>query len=372
MIYFDCPRGVSGDMLLGALLDMEDGSRKLEKELLEAGLEGIKIKVEDKVVDGVKGAAAEITAPGKSLSTYREVREFSGTIKVDDDIKRAVEKTYALIFKAEAAVHNTTPEKVHLHELASSDTFIQILSYHILTDGQVIYSSALPVGTGTVKTAHGELPLPAPAAAEILKGIPVRVTSSREELTTPTAAAILKSSARFSGVENLIIEKTGVGMGARNFMRVFKADEPSGGGRGIYQAEVNIDDMTGEDVAFLVEKLSSFSREVYSTPVFMKKGRPGNVVTALVEEKMMGAFRDCLFLHSSTAGFRYFKVFRDVLKREIIKFKSSCGEVAIKVTSYNGRQKIKPEYDDLKKISKEKGIPISELRRDIIREYYNE
>lgn len=372
MIYFDCPRGASGDMLIGALLDMEGGSRKLEKELHRAGLAGLQIKIKGKVIDGVSGTAVKFTAAGSSLSTYGEFKEFLRKIKVDEDIKKKVEETYALIFKAEAAVHNTSLEKVHLHELSSFSTFIQILAFYILTAGQQLYSSALPVGTGVVKTAHGELPLPAPATAEILKGLPVRVTSSREELTTPTASAILKSSAVFSPVPDFIIKKTGYGCGARNFLRVFKADSVAGGGKDIYQIEVNIDDMTGEDISFLIEKLSDFSREVYSVPALMKKGRPGNVVTALVEEKNFSDFRESLFSNSSTAGFRYFKVCRDVLKREILKFKSSYGGINMKVSEYNDKQKIKPEYDDLKKISEKTGLPLNELRRNILMEYNNE
>jgi uncharacterized protein (DUF111 family) len=229
----------------------------------------------------------------------------------------------------------------------------------------------LPVGSGTAPTAHGPVPLPAPATAEILKYIPVSFTGIGEELTTPTGAALLKNSAKFSAPD-LVIKKTGYGIGQRNFLRVFKADKIYSGALDILRAEVNIDDMTGEDTANLMARLREFSREVYCVPAFMKKGRPGTVITALVEENKLESFRDSLFLNSTAVGFRYFKVARDVLKREIINFKSSYGKVRIKISGYKDKKNIKPEYDDIAKISKETGLPVSNLRKNIIKEYINE
>ncbi|MFC2061458.1 nickel pincer cofactor biosynthesis protein LarC [Elusimicrobiota bacterium] len=373
MICFDCYQGASGDMLVGALLNLDNNPAVLKNKLKKLNIKGIKIKMETVKSSSVSATRVKFSVPGMNrISSMKQLDKFLAAADISKDITNKIKKTYLIIFQAESNIHNKPADKVHLHELSSLETLIEIASFFILAGKEDIYCRKLPLGSGTLKTAHGQIPVPAPATLEILKNVPVELTENKYEMVTPTAAALLKASAKFK-IPEISVKKTGYGAGKRSLLRVFKTEAVRQNEETLIQIEVNIDDMTPEDISSLAGKLLSKSKEVYITPVLMKKGRPGQLLTVLCERKKLQKIKEIIFKDSTSAGLRYWEIKRDTLPRKSVEFKSSLGRCRIKETEFpDGSIKIKPEYDDLKKISAKTDMPVYTIREKIKREYNDE
>lgn len=373
MIYFDCFQGASGDMLAGALLDLERDTASYKEELKKFNVKGVRAEISKAVSGSLSGTKVKfISNEGHSHRGINEIKLLIKKSALSEKIKKKILETYKLIFQAESEIHNKPVSRIKLHELSSLETLFEIASFFILLKNETVYSRMLILGSGIKKVAHGIIPVPAPATVMILKDLPVKLENRGMEMVTPTAAALLKVSADFS-FPDMYIEKIGYGIGKRSMLRVFKGKQINTGGKDLIQIEVNIDDMTPEDISALAGGLLKISMEVYTVPAVMKKGRPGFVITVLCEENKFNDIKDKIFNESTTAGLRFWQVKRVCLPRTNIKFKSSFGTCGIKKLELTGgSQKIKPEYDDLVKLSKKTGLSISDLRDKIIKEYKDE
>ena len=297
-------------------------------------------------------------------------------INVNEKVKKDILDVYRLIGEAEAKVHDSDIEHIHFHEVGTMDAIADVTAVSYLIDKlgvDKIIASPVHVGKGTVKCAHGILPVPAPATAEILKGIPIYSKEIIDgELCTPTGAALLKHFvSEFKEMPVMTVEKMGYGMGKKDFaiancVRAIlgeTADQKKGIVR---ELDFNVDDMTGEQIGYLTDTLlSEGAFEVFVTPVYMKKNRPGNLITVLCSAENEEKIVSCIFENSSTIGIRESVKDRFILERKIEEVDTAYGPVRKKSVSGYGVSRFKYEYDDLSKIAKENGLSINEVLRKI-------
>jgi uncharacterized protein (TIGR00299 family) protein len=438
--YFDCFSGISGDMCLGALVDAGVPLEKLERELKKIPVKGYKLHAEkvkragliatkvyvieraeskeqraesnnpprpplEKVgIDSQRGGKGgfEQTAKGKGQRA-RRWKEIETIIKesslLSKEIKQKGLTIFKCLFEAEAKVHGGNPDDIHSHELGDVDCFVDVFGTIIGLDilgVEKVYSSPVNLGGGAVKTRHGILPVPAPATAEILQGVPIYSTDIKFELTTPTGAAILKVlSSGFENIPLVNIEKTGFGAGSKNFkdrpnvLRLFIGemceDEgypspihlPQGEvargrvklsmGQPITVIETNIDDMNPQIYEYVMEKLlKKGALDVFLTQVMMKKGRPGIKLTVICKEANVEGLIRIMLKETTTIGLRFYEVNRVVLQRETKLVDTEFGKVRVKFSKLEGEiLKAIPEYEDCKRIAKKLNIPLLEIMRRI-------
>jgi hypothetical protein len=412
--YFDCFSGISGDMCLGALVDAGVPLKKLLTELKKIPVKGYEIHVKKVKRAGV--AATKVDVIQKARSTppqaeqrakskeqgarrWKDVKRIIHNSSLSNEIKEKGLKIFERLFKAEAKVHGEAFDSVHLHELGAIDCLIDVFGTIIgldLLEVEKVYSSPLNLGGGSIKTAHGILPVPAPASAEILKGVPVYSTDINFELTTPTGAALVSElSTEFGNIPLMNIEHTGFGAGNMDFkdrpnvLRLFIGemyeDEgypspiplPQGEGvRGrvkismgqiITVIEANIDDMNPQVYEYVMEKLfKKGALDVFLTQVLMKKGRPGVKLTVLCKEADSEELIKIIMKETTTIGLRFYDVKRRVLQREIKIVDTEFGKVRVKLSKFGDEiLKATPEYDDCKRIAKKLNIPLIEVMRRI-------
>lgn len=384
--YFDCFCGISGDMVLGALVDFG-----VELDYIREGLEGLslgsyEIKAYKTKKGNITGTKVDVVLNQRDNTrrNLSDIEEIIGSSSLKSRVKEKSLDIFRRIAEAEAKVHDTDIQKVHFHDVGAIDSLIDIIGSLIGIDSlnlDRIISSPLNVGRGMVKTGHGNLPVPAPATLELLKGIPLYSSSIEHELTTPTGAAIISSLAKeFGSISS--IEPDGIGYGAGsadfdhtpNLLRLIvgktkeRWDEDT-----INLFETNIDDMNPELYDHIIEKFfESGALDVFLTPIIMKKGRPGTKITVLSEEKDIFKIQRVFFYETSTFGVRSFKVKRNKLMRDMMKIQTEFGDIRVKVGRENNKiLHISPEYEDCKRIAREKNIPLKELFQkamDIARE----
>jgi uncharacterized protein (TIGR00299 family) protein len=297
---------------------------------------------------------------------------------LDDGVKSAVLEVLGCLASAEAHVHGRKRSHIHFHELGDFDTILDLVgTVSGLTHLGVekVYSSFIPLGRGVIDSDHGKLAGPAPATAEILKGVPVRITDRSSELTTPTGAALVKILASgFTENINMKVEKIGYGAGTRigkdlpNLLRVFLGSEgQSDADKRVYVIEANIDDMDPQVYTYLFEKLLAEKvLDMYVTAVQMKKGRPGTLLTVITDESRLDHIADLILSETTTIGFRYWEVRRRISSRKIYKARTSLGEVRVKEVDVPGsgvRRKI--EYEDLARLAKKTGKNLVDLQRKL-------
>jgi uncharacterized protein (TIGR00299 family) protein len=334
-IFFDGFSGISGDMVVGALLDAGLPAELLSLELAKLSVKNFSLS-NRKVMKGNLSATQFEVMPGHE-HVHRHLHHIEKIIE-DSELARAVKTQAIQIFhrlaEAEAKVHGTTPEKIHFHEVGAIDSIVDIVSacvgFHFFGIERY-YCSALNVGQGTIQCAHGLLPVPAPATAELLKGIPIYSNHLEGELVTPTGAAIVSSVCHvFGGVPSLRLEKTGFGAGSKDFkgsanvLRIM-VGESIGMDSGITSSqpeitvvvlEANIDDMNPQIYGHLHEKLFELGvLDVFTSPVQMKKNRPGTLVSVVVPPLLRQAAAELLFRETTTIGLRFYEAGRMILER---------------------------------------------------------
>lgn len=383
ILYFDCFAGISGDMTIGALLDLGVDQTEFLRQLGSLKVEGYQIDITKKQVNGIASTDFDVIVPeshhkGKHHHPHRKLSDIEKIIDqgdIPDDAKHLSRKIFQRIAQSEARVHNVAVDEIHFHEVGAIDSIVDIVGaaicLHLLKPDR-IYSSPLHVGSGTVKCAHGTLPVPAPATADILEGVPVYSTGLIGELVTPTGAGIIKTIAdEFIPLPAMTARKTGYGCGKKRFeipntLRVFLGDEISADDTRtdtLVLLETNIDDLNPEVYSYLVPLLmEAGALDVYLTPIIMKKGRPGNIVSVLCDPGQEAEFEDRLFRETSTLGIRKYTVSRKCLKRESLSVNLPSGTVKVKAAYRNGELlKLAPEYEDCRKIAESRGIPIREI-----------
>ena len=375
VLYFDCGCGISGDMFVGALLDVGADFGGVEAGLASLGLKGYVIRAEEVRRKGIRGMHFRVLQeegvkqPHRHLAHIREIIERG---KLPEDVKAASLGTFQRIAEAEAAVHGTSVEKVHFHEVGAVDSIVDVvgayLALHSLGVDRV-ESSPLNVGGGTVQCAHGVLPVPAPATAELLRGVPSYGGEVQVELVTPTGAALITSvAAGFGAMPMLRVERVGYGAGTReladrpNLLRVLMGEgEPaSGGGCSVRVIETNVDDMSAELLAPLVGNLiAAGARDAFLTQVMGKKGRPGYLVTVLCDEEKVSELVGVLMDNSTTFGVRMRREERVCLAREWRKVETPWGDVRIKLGGQEGEvTRRAPEFEDCRAVAEAAGVAV--------------
>jgi uncharacterized protein (TIGR00299 family) protein len=377
--YFDCFSGISGDMVLGALVDAGADLRVIESELSKLGLEGWSISAERVKRGQISGTRVKVeTSEGhhhRGLSVILDRIEKAQLAPRAADRARRV---FTRLAEAEAKVHQMPVEQVHFHEVGAVDSIVDIVGAAIgfeLLGIDAFACSPLDVGSGQVRTAHGLLPVPAPATAELLKGAPVYTSGIVKELVTPTGAAIATTlSTRYSEIPRMTLSAIGYGAGSSdlaekaNVLRIVIGEvvvtEPGEHWDApVTVIETNVDDMSPQIYGYFAERvLAAGALDVFSAPVQMKKNRPGLLITILAEAGNVTRLIDLLFRETTTIGVRMHEVRRKTLDREFVPVMTAFGEVTMKVSRMNGTVlNAAPEYEDCQRIAAEKGIPLKQV-----------
>lgn len=365
--YFDAFSGISGDMTVGALLDAGADWPALQAALASLHL-GATCRVEKTKRKGI--AASKFTVEHEEQKKHRHLPHIEKIISAGELSAKARENALAVfrrLGEAEAKTHDVPVEKVHFHEVGAVDSICDIAGACVALDSlgvEKIYCSRINVGSGTVDTEHGTLPVPAPATAELLKDRPIYSAGPQTELTTPTGAALITTLASGFGVlPSVRTLAQGFGAGDKDFsmqanvLRVLVGEETQAvEATSVTILEANIDDSTPQVLGYAMERLfAAGALDVTLTPVFMKKNRPGTLISAIAAPEMAEDLAAVLFAETSTLGLRMIAVERRVLAREIAEVETSFGKIRVK---YNDRGGFAPEYEDCRRLAAEKGVPL--------------
>ncbi len=381
--YFDCFSGASGDMILGAMLDAGLALEQLQQELAKLGLSHYDIGKSAVVKNGISGSQALVHVEEdhhhhhhRHLADITEIIEKSTLAQT---VKRDSIRIFTRLAEAEAKVHNTTKDSIHFHEVGAMDAIIDVvggvIGLHALGIDAIV-CSPLHVGCGTVECAHGTLPVPAPATAELVRGRPVYSSGVQGELLTPTGAAILTTLADdFGPLPPMTVERIGHGAGSAdrsiaNMLRVFIGSAPQPGKAFALEQtatiETTIDDMNPQVYDYLIEKvLQMGALDIFCTTVQMKKNRRGTLVTILCRPEMVTLFSEFLFRETTTIGLRWRLDNRFTLQRDFVTVETRYGAIACK-TATHGEEliNIKPEYEDCKRVALEQQVPLKTVLED--------
>ena len=377
--YFDCFSGISGDMVLGALVDAGADFRAIESELRKLGLDGWQISAEK--VKRQALFATRVKIETQETHHHRGLPLILQRIESGGLPPRAAERAariFTRLAEAEAKVHQIPVEQVHFHEVGATDSILDIVGAAIgfeLLGIDEFSCSGFDVGAGQVKTAHGVLPVPAPATVELLRGAPVHSSGIPRELVTPTGAAIATTlAANFAEIPPMNLRAIGYGAGSADFGEkpnvlrlLIGTSEISEPGEHwdapITVIETNLDDMSPQIYGYFAEKaLAAGALDVFAAPVQMKKNRPGLLVTLLSERENVARIIDLIFRETTTIGVRTHEVRRKTLDRELVPVSTPFGEVRVKISRMNGTiLNATPEYDDCQRIAAERGIPLKQV-----------
>lgn len=424
-LYFDCSMGAAGDMIMASLFELLNDNEK--KEFLEKmnnlGLPGVHIHAEKKVSCGITGTHMDVHVHGHSehehqychdhgceshhehthehnhehnhennhehhheYSNLQSIYNMISTLDLPENVKRDAGAVYRIIAEAEAKVHGGLPENIHFHEVGTLDAVADVTGCCTLIDMLGIDSiivSPVNVGGGVVHCAHGILPVPAPATALILEGVPIYSGTIQSELCTPTGAALLKYFAdEFGPMPQMTIEKTGYGMGTKDFeraniIRVFLEENENckeksyeniichDAGEEVTEVCANIDDMTGEEIGFAMDAIfRAGAKDVYAEPIIMKKSRPAVKLCAICSEDKLDSVIESFLRHTSTIGVRYCRYERKVMERKTVSRSTRWGSVDVKVSTYGDISKSKIEFDSISKIAEENDIALRDIKID--------
>jgi len=386
--YFDCFSGISGDMTLGAFLDLGVPVEWLKDQLGRLPLAGFDICVDTVFRNGITAKSVRVQVEDDTTSRdHAQIRSLIINSPLSSNIKQMSRDIFERIAQAEAVIHGCTVDQVHFHEVGGIDAIVDIVGTALCMDYlgiKTVIASHIPLGKGFVSCDHGTLPVPAPATLGILKGVPVYGTKIPHELVTPTGAAILVTLAGSYGeLPEMIIEKTGYGAGKRdiesipNLLRIVMGTGlwgDTGQTSALHKdtvvvLETCIDDMNPEVFGFLMDRLfEQGALDVYWIPVFMKKNRPGTLVQVLCRRNLKEVLMDCILSETSTLGIRYYNAKRCMLTRETVIMKTAYGEIQVKrITEPGGSVRIVPEYEVCKNIALENKLPIRRVYDTIIR-----
>ncbi|MCX7822439.1 MAG: nickel pincer cofactor biosynthesis protein LarC [Syntrophobacterales bacterium] len=379
-IYCDCFSGISGDMFLGALLDLGASLESINSALKSLLKDSVEVVSRKERRGNLWGTRAIVNVKEKpSPHVHRNLKEIINLLEGSKLPEWVITKSadiFRLIAEAEGIIHNMPPEEIHFHEVGALDSIADIVGSTVGMFNLGVYelqSSPLPLGRGTIETLHGLLPLPAPATLEILKGVPVYGVEASRELVTPTGAAILKTFAKgFGSIPTCKIEKIGYGVGSHpqshppNMLRLIVASKISEDvTEELLVIEANIDDMPQEFYEHAMERLfASGALDVWMTPIVMKKSRPAITISVLCPPTLKEVMENILFLETTTAGIRSSKVSRRSLNRREDLLKTPWGVLKIKILEKpDGSKHIMPEYESCREISKLYGVPLPEIYR---------
>ncbi|MFT4577608.1 MAG: hypothetical protein ACI9UO_000421 [Nitrospinales bacterium] len=382
--YFDCYSGISGDMILGALVDLGVNINDIRKALKNIDLKGYKLQAKKIQRNGL--ASTQITVaiekpkpqhshPHRSFTNIRKLIEQSG---LPSKVKNNSIEIFKRIAQVEAQIHNTTIEKIHFHEVGGIDSIVDIVGGVWAIESlklDKVFSSPLNVGEGFIDCAHGRLPVPAPATLKLLKGIPIFSTGVKTELTTPTGAAVIGFYAeKFQSMPAMTISGDGYGAGSHiipsipNLLRVVVGEMPLKEPDSLVMIETNIDDMNPEIFDAVMESLfNAGALDVYFSSIIMKKNRPATKISVIAEKQEREILSKILLRETTSFGVRFYEVGRLTLEREIQKLKTSYGVIKIKVGILDGETvQASPEFEDCRNAARKKKIPVKKVYDDVL------
>lgn len=374
--YLDCFSGISGDMFLGALLDIGLPFEELKKAIGSLPFQGYSIDYKKEMKNGLSATGFLVSVHGHH-HVHRNLTDIENIInagKLSDPVKQRSMRIFRSIAEVEGCIHGHPPEEVHFHEVGAVDSIIDIVGAVFGVDylGITAFNSShIPLGSGFIKSGHGTIPVPAPATLALLKNIPVYSSGLEYELVTPTGAALIKEFVTsFEGLPPMVVGKIGYGAGTRdlpdrpNLLRIVTGqDAKESGTDTVAVLEANIDDTNPEWLGFLMERLfKEGALDVIFTPVYMKKNRPGIQVEVIGHPETKDQLIEILFRESTTIGIRYRYSQRKILKREETEVDSPWGSIRVKkIIGPDGSFFIQPEYEACKAIAQEHGIPLKDI-----------
>lgn len=397
-LYLECNMGAAGDMLMAALLELHPNQEDFLERINKAGLCGVTITAQKTEKCGILGTHMKVDIAGQeeacesvhghehrhnhehdhgSRHAHRGMQDILAIVEgleLPEEIKTDIKNIYQLIARAESGVHGKDVTEIHFHEVGMMDAIADItgcvMLMHELGIEKVI-TSPVNVGFGFVHCAHGILPVPAPATALLLEGIPCCAGQIEGELCTPTGAAVLKYfTDEFAKMPQMAIQKIGYGMGKKDFaaancIRAMLGETEENENQ-ITELCCNLDDMTPEEIGFASELfLKNGALDVYTTAIGMKKGRPGILLTVMCRMEDKGKMAGLLFKHTTTIGIRETVHNRMILERREYEKQTEAGNIRMKECEGFGIKKVKPEYEDLKKIAEETGMSLQEIKEKI-------
>ena len=398
ILYLDCSMGAAGDMLMAALYELLDDKQAFLDMMRSLGLPGIEISAEPVVKCGITGTHMKVLVHGSEEldalhdhlhehahehshdhehhhhTDLHEIEHLLSHLDLPQTVQDDALAVYRRIAEAESKVHGTTVDQIHFHEVGTLDALADVvgvcLLMHLLAPEKV-YASSVHVGSGQVRCAHGILPVPAPATALLLSGVPIYGGGIQGELCTPTGAALLTHFVtKFGELPAMRLLKSGYGMGTKDFpaancvrAMLGEQDAPT---EEILELSCNLDDCTGEAIGFAMERLlDAGALDVYWTSVGMKKNRPGILLTCMCRPLDREKMVELLFRHTTTLGVRESAFRRYTLSRESKTIQTPDGDIRVKVSTGYGVAREKPEFEDLAKIARKTGKSLSELQRSI-------
>ena len=398
VIYLDCSMGAAGDMLMAALYELLDDKQTFLDTMRGLGLPGIEISADPAVKCGITGTHMKVLVRGSEEldalhdhlhehahehshdhehhhhTGLHEIEHLLSHLDLPQTVRDDALAVYHRIAEAESKVHGRPVDQIHFHEVGTLDALADVvgvcLLMHLLAPEKV-YASSVHVGSGQVRCAHGILPVPAPATALLLSGVPIYGGAIQGELCTPTGAALLTHFVtKFGELPAMRLLKSGYGMGTKDFpaancvrAMLGEQDAPT---EEILELSCNLDDCTGEAIGFAMERLlDAGALDVYWTSVGMKKNRPGILLTCMCRPLDREKMVELLFRHTTTLGVRESAFRRYTLSRESKTIQTPDGDIRVKVSTGYGVAREKPEFEDLAKIARETGKSLSELQKNI-------
>lgn len=383
ILYLECNMGAAGDMLMSALSELIDDTEDFAAAFNSIGLDGVVLESTVSVKCGIRGTHMKVKINGAEEdenihnhhhSSLHSAEHIINALNISDDVKKNAISVYHLIAEAESHVHGKPIDKIHFHEVGTLDAVADIVGVCMLMEKlrpDSVIVSPIHVGKGSVKCAHGILPVPAPAVSYILKGVPIYSGETEGELCTPTGAALLKHFAdEFRAMPMMKVLKIGYGMGKKDFpaancVRAMLC-ESDDNDESISELVCNIDDMTGEEIGFAAEVLlNAGAADVFTSPIYMKKNRPGIILTCICKQSNKDKMLELIFKHTSTIGVREHVSKRYILNRREITLPTKYGNIRAKQSSGYGVTKSKFEYEDLSKAARENNLSIMDIKTDI-------
>jgi pyridinium-3,5-bisthiocarboxylic acid mononucleotide nickel chelatase len=377
-LYFDCVSGASGDMILGALLDAGLPADVLRERLAALHLPGFELRVEKVAKCGI--AATQVDVIVDDDVPERHLPQLVAIVQGGGLPAHVVEKAIAVLHRigeAEAAIHSSSLDHVHLHELGGIDTIVDVVGAVSGLDAlgiERVRCSPIPLGRGFTNSAHGRIPLPAPATVALLRGTPVIGSEIQAETVTPTGAALLSTlSADFGAIPAMTLSAVGYGAGRKDFaipnvLRVLVGESAAAGDSGLQALvvlETNIDDLNPETYEYVMGRLfAAGALDVFLAPIQMKKNRPATLISVICWPSAAAALSDILFSETSTLGIRRYEVMRQALPRRSQTVETPYGPVRVKVAHWgDGQTKAAPEYEDCRKLAAQHNVPLREVYR---------
>lgn len=372
--YFDSPSGISGDMIIGALIDAGLDIDGLDDGLKALHLPGYRIRKEVVFRGGIRGVRFLVDVEGKDRGRkINEIIEIIETSNLDDDIKVIGKGIFLELSRIEAKIHGERIDEVFLHEIGTLDSIIDIIGTLIgikrlgITS---IYSSPINLGRGLIYSKHGRLPIPSPATLELVKGLPVYSDGIEGELTTPTGAVLIKMLAKgFGRIPKMRLLGVGYGAGEMeleipNLLRIYIGEEVEGYVEDeVVVIETNIDDMNPEFLDYIIQRLiSEGALDAFTIPIGMKKNRIGSLLSVLAPKELLDRIVSLIFMETTTFGVRIHHLERRRLNQETIHVRTRFGRIKVKVGRLCGKiLNITPEYEDCKRLASRNSIPLKEI-----------